>query len=72
MNSLFVLMFVSGFEATVVDLYCRAIAICYRRVVKVYIKLFNCIVTVSIELSIEVLTADARLATSFASRKVWL
>lgn len=71
MNSLFVLMFLSRLEVTVVDLLLVGLLLLVTRVFKVFVTLFNCVATVSLELLIAVLTADARWATYTASRKVF-
>ena len=47
MNSLFVLMFLSGLEVTVVDLLLVALLLLVTRVFKVFVKLFNCVATCS-------------------------
>ena len=56
---------------TVVDLLLVALLLLVTRVFKVFVKLFNCVATVSLELLIVVLKADARWAISTASRKVF-
>lgn len=70
-GSLFVLMFLSGLEVTVVHLLLVGLLLLVTRVFKVFVKLFNCVATVSLELLIAVLTADARWAISTTSRKVF-
>ena len=70
-GSLFVLMFLSGLEVTAVHLLLVGLLLLVTRVFKVFVKLFNCVATVSLELLIAVLTADARWAISTASRKVF-